>query len=136
MSWRDEFKRLRALPDRFDTLIGRLRELTTELAKPVPPTVVFLGFGVVGEGRVLSVVGGDRVRLHDGLATHTLQFGTHRPVRNLQVVVFCDLDRVDVRNIFVGTDVLANSVDSGSPIAWKEELLPGILVRAMVQRRP
>lgn len=55
----------------------------------------------------------------------------YRPMFDCSVVVICDLERVDVRGIFLGTDVLVMT----GPIAYFKEVTPGTAVRVISELR-
>jgi len=66
----------------------------------------------------------------------TLQVQAQAPLRQVRIVMLCDLQRVAVRGIFVGTHLLAWSPSSTVPFAWTDSVLPGVIIRANVEHLP
>jgi hypothetical protein len=83
----------------------------------------------VVDSQPLIVVDSKTVRLR-GERTETITLETHFPVAAFQVVVLADFDRVELRGLFLRTDLIGMH----SPIGFGQEWRPGEQVRAVVAR--
>jgi hypothetical protein len=84
----------------------------------------------VVEAEPLIVIDSKTVRLR-GTATETITLETMFPVQSFQVVVMADFDRVELRGLFLRTDLIGMA----SPIGFGKAWGPGEHVRAIVARR-
>lgn len=80
----------------------------------------------------LIVVDSQTVRLR-GETTETITLNTYFPIRTFQVVVLANFDRVELRGVFHGPNLLG--IGQQSPICYGKHWMPGEYVRAIVSRR-
>ena len=75
-----------------------------------------------------------RMIAESNLNSETLQCIAQTELRNVTIIVLCDLSRVEVTGIAVGTDYLTFE-GPNCPVAFARVIHPGVLVRAMVRPR-
>lgn len=134
---------LLSVGEQLAALSGGMLLLRQGLEK-VPERVTVIAFGtrapgleMVGNVEVVTttpdpliVVDSKTVRLR-GTAAETITLETMFPVQSFQVVVMADFDRVELRGLFLRTDLIGMA----SPIGFGKEWRPGEQVRAIVARR-
>lgn len=103
---------------------------TTELAYPPPPMpfVCVLVMGVVADrafalGRMVTMGGCDWVPRG---GTRCIELTPHLPMSGVQVIAFCDLERVGVQ-VFYGNDLMHGGLGP-APFALIPEVLPGVRI--------
>lgn len=63
------------------------------------------------------------------------QFQASRLWRNLSIVVCCDLERVRIDGVFVGTDLQSGSIDAAPLATHPGEVPAGVMVRVLLSQR-
>ena len=113
--------------------LGRYcRELTAAVVdQPAHVTVLVMGYADdAGAGRGVPIIFATAARV-GRRGAEPIKVEVYRPLVDCRVVVLADLERVDVRGIFRGTDVLTMT----GPLAFFASILPGELVRVIVELR-
>lgn len=111
--------------------------LAVEVRKPAPAFVTVLVIGTDAPGReeaadafTCPIIFATSAKVR-GRGSEPIAVDIHRPMKNCQIVVLADLERVDVRGIFCGSDVLTMT----GPLAYCESIQPGVLVRVVCELR-
>jgi hypothetical protein len=60
---------------------------------------------------------------------------THLPLKDVRLTVFADFERVDIRAIFLGIDVVTAQLGT-CPVARFSDWPPGVLLRVQCELRP
>jgi len=103
--------------------------LLRQALERVPERVTVIAVGSREAGGPPLIVDSKTVRLR-GERTETITLETHFPIAAFQVVVLADFDRVELRGLFLRTDLIGMQ----SPIGFGQEWRPGEHVRAVVAR--
>ena len=100
---------------------------------PPPPPPAFVAVLVLAEGPdgVLVTMGRGHELAGDACS---IRIDTHLPLRNAQILVFCDLARVAVEGIFRGPDLVHANLGE-CPIAKLGEWTPGVALHVNVRLR-
>ena len=94
------------------------------------PETIGAGHGYEGAGRGAPIIYATAARV-GRRGAELINVEIHQPIVDCCVVVLADLERVDVRAIFRGTDV----VTMAGPVGFFAEIRPGELVRVSAELR-
>lgn len=108
---------------------GRLAELSQLLQQERPELVTVIAFGE-RDGFGLVTVDSKKVAVGAEGST-TIELENHWPVKRFHVVVLANLDRVDIRGVFRGVDLLSMV----GPVTFGDDWQLGAKVRVVVELR-
>jgi len=127
----------RAIAAGFSALMARLDDIALKLVTPRPgPFVAVLveAERMAPDGTAVPTTFGMTGRLgRDGRLN--MQEIAQFPLRNGRVVVFCDLELVEVPGVFIGHDFMHCAIGS-CPVAFFVRCELGQMIRVQAQRRP
>jgi len=123
-----------AIMDRIDSLAQVIQRALNRLAEPPPHFVLVLLQGQRADG--MPFVGAMSGRMYNGKQMQ-LNYRPQRPVKNVSVMIFCDLEQVRIESVMAGNIILTIGMqeDSGAPLVFVESLPPSSQLRVALGAR-